>query len=63
MLQHVTDALNNWLVPMFDAHLVLRLDQDAIPVLAEKRDAYWERIGKADFLTAEEKRTLLGIGV
>ena len=63
MLQNVTDALNNWLVPMFDSHLMLSLDQDAIPVLAEKRDAYWERIGKADFLTTDEKRKLLGIGV
>lgn len=62
LLSSVTDALNNWLVPMFDSNLTLSLDQDAIPVLAEKRDAYWERISRADFLTAEEKRKLLGIG-
>ena len=62
-LQHITDALNNWLVPMFDTGLQLSLDADAIPVLAEKRDAYWERISKADFLSAEEKKRLLGIGV
>ncbi|MES2983919.1 MAG: phage portal protein [Pseudomonadota bacterium] len=61
LLQSVTDALNNWLVPMFDTALTLSLDQDAIPVLAEKRDAYWERISKADFLSADEKRKLLGI--
>jgi HK97 family phage portal protein len=61
LLHTVTDALNNWLVPMFDGGLVLSLDQDAIPVLAEKRDAYWERISKADFLSADEKRKLLGI--
>ncbi len=61
LLTSVTDALNNWLVPMFDSNLSLSLDQDAIPVLAEKRDAYWERISKADFLTADEKRKLLGI--
>lgn len=61
MLQHITDALNNWLVPMFDSNLLLTLDQDAIPVFADKRDAYWERIGKADFLSAEEKRKLLGL--
>lgn len=63
LLEHVTDALNNWLVPMFDSGLELSLDSDAIPVLAAKRDAYWERISSADFLTAEEKRKLLGIGV
>lgn len=61
LLQSVTDALNNWLVPMFDDSLELRLDQDAIPIFAEKRDAYWERISRADFLSAEEKRKLLGI--
>lgn len=62
LLEHITDALNNWLVPMFDTGLELIADQDAIPVLAAKRDAYWERIAKADFLSDEEKRRLLGIG-
>jgi HK97 family phage portal protein len=62
LLQSVTDALNNWLVPMFDSSLTLSLDQDAIPIFAEKRDAYWERISRADFLSADEKRKLLGIG-
>lgn len=62
LLESVTDALNNWLVPMFADTLELKLDTDAIPALAAKRDAYWERIAKADFLSAEEKRQLLGIG-
>ena len=62
LLENVTDALNNWLVPMFDSSLSLSLDQDAIPIFAEKRDAYWERISAADFLSAEEKRKLLGVG-
>lgn len=62
LLQNVTDALNNWLVPMFDTALSLSLDQDAIPIFMEKRDAYWDRISKADFLSAEEKRKLLNIG-
>lgn len=61
LLHTVTDALNNWLAPMFDTSLTLSLDQDAIPIFAEKRDAYWERISSADFLSAEEKRKLLGI--
>lgn len=63
LLESVTDALNNWLVPMYGDTLELSLDTDAIPALAAKRDAYWERIAKADFLSAEEKRRLLGIGV
>lgn len=62
LLETVTDALNNWLVPMFADGLALQPDTDAIPALAAKRDAYWERIAKADFLSADEKRRLLGIG-
>lgn len=62
LLSTVTDALNNWLTPLFDSGLSLTLDQEAIPIFADKRDAYWERISKADFLTAAEKRALLGIG-
>lgn len=62
LLESVTDALNNWLVPMYADNLQLSLDTDAIPALAAKRDAYWERIAKADFLSAEEKRSLLEIG-
>jgi HK97 family phage portal protein len=61
LLTSVTDALNNWLVPMFEGALELSLDQDEIPAIAAKRDAYWERISKADFLSAEEKRRLLGL--
>lgn len=61
LLSSITDALNNWLAPMFDSALTLSLDQDAIPILAEKRDAYWARIAAADFLSAEEKRKLLGV--
>lgn len=62
LLEYLTDALNNWLVPLFDAGLELVPDQDAIPILAAKRDAYWERIARADFLSDDEKRQLLGIG-
>ena len=62
LLEHLTDGLNNWLVPMFDTALELSLDRDAVPVLAAKRDAYWDRISKADFLSDDEKRKLLGIG-
>lgn len=56
------DALNNWLLPMFGEGLRLELDLDNVSALAPRRDALWERIKGADFLTAEEKRTLLGFG-
>lgn len=60
-LQHVADALNRWLVPMFGSMLELRYDVEAIPAISAKRDATWERISRAAFLSDEEKRRLLGL--
>lgn len=57
------DGLNGWLAPMFDAALELQVDMDSISALSLKREQQWERIGRADFLTDEEKRELLGIRV
>ncbi|KEQ50202.1 phage portal protein [Sphingobium chlorophenolicum] len=42
--------------------LCLNVDLDAVPSLFEERSALWERVGAADFLSAEEKRAVLGIG-
>ena len=53
-------ALNNWLTPMFGDDLRLVLDLDQVPALQPRREALWAQITAADFLTAEEKRTLLG---
>lgn len=58
------DALNNWLVPMFgDEGLRLDVDLDEVPALSPRRDALWARLKDADFLTADEKRQLLGYTV
>lgn len=60
-LQHVVDALNNWLSPMFSSALVIGYDAEAIPAMAAKRDALWERVSKAPFLSDAEKRQMLGL--
>ncbi|MPT49104.1 MAG: phage portal protein [Sphingobium sp.] len=41
--------------------LVLSADTDSVPELAEERSVHWDRISAADFLSAEEKRSLLGL--
>jgi HK97 family phage portal protein len=41
--------------------LALRVDRDAIPTLSEDRERLWRQVSAADFLTAEEKRGMLGI--
>jgi HK97 family phage portal protein len=61
-LQHLVDALNNWLSPMFSDALTIGYDAEAIPAITAKRDALWQRIGSANFLSDEEKRKLLGLG-
>jgi HK97 family phage portal protein len=40
----------------------LRVDVDAVTALAEDRERLWRQVSAADFLSAEEKREMLGFG-
>ena len=57
-----TDALNNWLVPMFGGNVELVPDTDSISALAIRNQAIWDRVEKATFLTDDEKRAAVGYG-
>ena len=61
-LQLLVDALNNWLAPMFSDALVIGYDAESVPAIAARRDALWQRISGASFLSDEEKRRILGFG-
>ena len=54
-------SLSNWLQSDFGAFR-FDYDVDRIEALAGERAAEWDRIGKADFLTPDEKRQALGYG-
>ena len=41
--------------------LELEPDLDAVPALSDERAALWERVASADFLSAEEKKAMLGM--
>ncbi|AMK18651.1 MULTISPECIES: phage portal protein [Sphingobium] len=41
--------------------LSLCADLDAVPALADERAILWERVASADFLSADEKKAMLGI--
>jgi HK97 family phage portal protein len=41
--------------------LSLAVDLDAVPALSDERTALWERVASADFLSADEKKAMLGI--
>jgi HK97 family phage portal protein len=60
MLEHMVDAFNYWLVPMYGKDIELSYDLDQVPALASRRAEMWEKVKGADFLTDSEKREALG---
>ncbi|GGL62331.1 phage portal protein [Wenxinia marina] len=57
----VTAAIADWLSDFGGERVELRPDLDQIAALAPEREAQWRRVGQATFLTAAEKRALLGL--
>ena len=56
LLAALGEGLSTWFP---DASL--SIDLDRVPALAEDRERLWAQVGDADFLTAAEKRALLGL--
>jgi phage portal protein BeeE len=54
--------LNVWLLPYFGESYRLGYDLDGIQALAPKREAAWQKIAHAEFLTVNEKRQAVGYG-
>jgi HK97 family phage portal protein len=57
----VTAAIAYWLSTHLGDVMELRPDLDQVPALAGERDQQWKRVGEALFLTAAEKRAILGL--
>ncbi len=60
LVVRVADDLSNWLAPAFGG-AVITPDFDGVEALSEDRTALWARVGGADFLSAAEKRAMLGV--
>jgi HK97 family phage portal protein len=56
ILASLADGLRGWFP---DA--ALAVDLDRVPALSEDRERLWRQVSAADFLSPEEKRTMLGI--
>ena len=54
-------ALSKWLASYVSEAIEIKVDLDHLPELASEREALWKRVTAADFLTDEEKRTMLGL--
>jgi len=61
LVARVSAKVSTWLNAFTGAALELAPDLDKVPALAAERDAQWARVAGADFLTAAEKRALLGL--
>ncbi|MEM9795789.1 MAG: phage portal protein [Pseudomonadota bacterium] len=57
----VCEGLSHWMSQYAGERLVIAADRDRVPALGAERDAEWARIAASDFLTADEKRRLLGL--
>ncbi|WP_163849672.1 phage portal protein [Pseudooceanicola aestuarii] len=59
----VAARVSDWLARLAGEAVVLKPDLDQVPALSAERDAQWQRVSTADFLTEAEKRHLLGLPV
>ncbi|MEM1074952.1 MAG: phage portal protein [Pseudomonadota bacterium] len=57
----VTATLAHWLASHTGEPLEIKPDLDQVPALSAERDAQWNRVANAEFLTQAEKRALLGL--
>jgi HK97 family phage portal protein len=60
LASRIGSALTHWLTPAFGDGIRLVVDTDNVPALAKDRAAFWEQVGKATFLTVNEKREAIG---
>ncbi|MCF3934466.1 phage portal protein [Acuticoccus sp. M5D2P5] len=63
LVNRTAQAIGNWLAPTWGEGLRLSFDADQIEALSVEREALWDRVAGADFLTREEKRLAVGYGV
>ncbi len=62
LVRRVAGSLSRWLEPAFEEQFEIVPDLNDVEALGEDRNALWQRVGDADFLSDEEKRQMLGLG-
>jgi HK97 family phage portal protein len=62
LVRRTTEALGNWLGAAWGPDLRLGFDPDGIDALSVEREALWDRVATADFLSRDEKRIAVGYG-
>lgn len=62
IVNRTAHAMSAWLTPAFGKVMRLKPDLDQIEALSVEREALWQRVQAADFLTTNEKRAAVGYG-
>ncbi|MGH9915628.1 MAG: phage portal protein, partial [Pyrinomonadaceae bacterium] len=60
LITRTAKAIGNWLGPVYGDRLRLEPDFDRIDGLSMERDALWQRMSAAPFLSDDEKREAVG---
>jgi HK97 family phage portal protein len=60
LAEFIRFEVGNWLSVRFNRKIEMIFDWDAVHALISKRESLWNKISSADFLTANEKREILG---
>lgn len=60
LLEDILEGLNNWLAPEYGPGVYIGYDREAITALEPRREAMFNRMGKATWLTVNEKREATG---
>ena len=60
LVQKTSRALEDWFSGVTRDAVVLKADLDAVPALGLEREALWNRLAAADFLSMDEKREIAG---
>jgi HK97 family phage portal protein len=60
LVTRAADALTGWLARRYSDTLKVGFDLDSIPALAADREATWDKLNAASFLTLNEKRSAAG---
>jgi len=61
LVSKVVASVGHWLSGFTGEPVTLKPDLDQVPALSAERDQQWARVSAADFLTADEKRAILGL--
>ncbi len=61
LLDKLADSMSNWFSIWLNKEITIDFDRDAISALSEKRQETWDKISRANFMTINEKRNLVGL--